>query len=167
MGSLLVREGVERVREAVPMEADRGFEVFFEQVEPPLQRALAATYGPEVGREATAEAMAWAWEHRDRLAGLERPVAYLYRVGQSRVRRRRVRVPFLRAEDRDPQVEPALMKAVAALSGRQRVAVVLVHGYAWRMAEVAELLGVSVSTVQTHLDRGLRRLRTALGEEQE
>jgi RNA polymerase sigma factor (sigma-70 family) len=93
-------------------------------------------------------------------------VAYLYRVGQSRIRRRRVRLPFVRSEYRDPEVEPELMEALRALSGQQRVAVVLIHGYAWTMAEVAELLDVSVSTVQTHLERGLGRLRSQIGEEQ-
>lgn len=160
-----VMEGVRPVLEAESTESEGGFEAFFERVEPPLQRALVAAYGAELGREATAEALAWAWEHRGRLATLDRPVAYLYRVGQSRIRRRRVRVPFLRPDERDPAVEPGLMRAVQALSRQQRVAVVLVHGYDWSMVEVAELLGVSVSTVQTHLERGLRRLRAALGEE--
>jgi DNA-directed RNA polymerase specialized sigma24 family protein len=40
--------------------------------------------------------------------------------------------------------------------------VVLVHGFGWTLREVAELRGVKVTSVQTHLERGLRRLRAAL-----
>ncbi|MGI8514455.1 MAG: sigma factor-like helix-turn-helix DNA-binding protein [Acidimicrobiia bacterium] len=43
--------------------------------------------------------------------------------------------------------------------------VLLVYGYDWRLSEVAETLGVSKSTVQTHADRAMRnpgRARTAL-----
>ena len=52
-------------------------------------------YGADMGREATAEAMAWAYEHWDRVGPMEHQVAYLFRVGQSRTRRlRRRRVVF-------------------------------------------------------------------------
>jgi DNA-directed RNA polymerase specialized sigma24 family protein len=51
------------------------------------------------------------------------------------------------------------------LSERQRIAVVLVHAYGWDRKETADLLGTSPSTLSTHLDRGLRKLRTALGVE--
>jgi len=121
-----------------------------------------ATYGPEAGREATAEAFAWAWEHRDDLESLDYPVRYLYRVAQSRSRRRKVGVLQARNEWAEPWIEPDLMNALRKLSQRQRVAVVLVHGYSWTLAEVAELLGLKVTTVQTHLERGLARLRSHL-----
>jgi DNA-directed RNA polymerase specialized sigma24 family protein len=143
-------------------EVGAAFIDFFAAVEPRLRRALMAAYGPELGRDATAEALAWAWEHRDRLSGLDAPVAYLFRVGQSRARRRKVRIPFVRGEWSEPRVEPQLGAALRRLPERQRVAVVLLHGYGWTMAEVAELFGVKVTTVQTHLDRGLARLRSIL-----
>lgn len=148
---------------AVGTERSRAdFEALIAEVEPPLRRALCAAYGLERGREATAEAVAWAWEHRDRLAEVRQPVPFLYRVGQSRIRRRLVRVPFVRAEHHDPHVEPALAAALRALSRRQRVAVVLVHAYDWTAPEVADLLGISSSSVETHLRRGLRHLRREL-----
>jgi RNA polymerase sigma-70 factor (ECF subfamily) len=49
------------------------------------------------------------------------------------------------------------------LSVRQRQAVVLVNAFGYSHSEVAELLGVSKATVQTHADRGLARLRAHLG----
>ena len=67
------------------------FERFFVEVEPRLRRALVARYGSDRGREATAEALAYAWEHWSRVQAMERPVGYLYRVGQSRTRRWRLR----------------------------------------------------------------------------
>jgi DNA-directed RNA polymerase specialized sigma24 family protein len=43
------------------------FDALFQEVEPQLRRALIARYGVERGREATAEALAWAWQHRSEL----------------------------------------------------------------------------------------------------
>ena len=44
------------------------FTEFVRAVEPRLRIALMARYGPERGREATAEALAYAWEHWERVA---------------------------------------------------------------------------------------------------
>ena len=60
-------------------------------------------------------------------------------------------------------VEPRLPEALSRLSERQRVSVVLVHSLGFTFAETAELLGVSIGTVETHVMRGLRRLRRSLG----
>lgn len=142
--------------------ASEDFVVWCEAVQPRLMVALVATYGPDRGREAVAEALAWAWEHQERLAGLREPVGYLYRVGQSRTRLRRLRTVYARSEWSEPWVEPALKRGLEALSRRQRLAVILVYGYGWTLAEVAELAGLKVTTVQNHLERGLARLRSIL-----
>ena len=139
------------------------FEAFFADVEPRLRRALVAGLGGERGREATAEAMGWAWEHWDRVRSMANPAGYLYRVGRSRTRGRRRPVVFASPADvSTPWVEPGLAPALAALSEQQRVVVVLVHGYGWSQREVADLLDVATSTVQTYLERALGRLRSAL-----
>jgi DNA-directed RNA polymerase specialized sigma24 family protein len=138
------------------------FEAFVAKIEPDLRRALFAVLGVERGREATAEALAWAWEHWSRTTRLDNPTGYLFRVGQSRSRPRKERPVFVRSEWGDPVVEPRLGDALAELSEGQRTAVVLIHGFGWTMREVAELNGISVSTVQTHLERGLKNLREAL-----
>jgi RNA polymerase sigma factor (sigma-70 family) len=65
--------------------------------------------------------------------------------------------------DREPWVEPELPAALSRLSEKQRVVVILIHCFEWTQAEVAELLGVSKSTVQNHLERGLAKLRHKLG----
>jgi len=133
-----------------------------EGVEPRLRRALVAAYGSERGREATAEALAYAWEHWGRLRGAENLIGYLYRVGQSRIRQRKDRPLFVRPDHPEPWFEPALAPALADLSESQRTAVVLVHGFGWTMREVAECTGVKVTSVQNHLDRGLKKLRAAM-----
>jgi RNA polymerase sigma factor (sigma-70 family) len=69
---------------------------------------------------------------------------------------------FVRPQWSDPLVEPALGRALEELTEAQRTAVILVHGFGWRLREVAELTGVKVTSVQTHLDRGMKKLRTAL-----
>ena len=138
------------------------FEAFVGEVEPRLRRAFLAAYGAERGREATAEALAWAWEHWRRVRGMRNAAGYLYRVGQSRTRPRRrafMEAPLAAGE---PWIEPALPGALLALSEGQRTAVVLVHGFGWSLREVAELTGVRRTTVQNHLERGLARLRVAL-----
>jgi DNA-directed RNA polymerase specialized sigma24 family protein len=140
------------------------FEEFVRANEPGLRRALVAAYGGPAGREATAEALAYAWEHWERLAGVDNLPGYLYRVGQSRTRWRRAPVTFAPAVDyQEPVVEPGLARALASLSVRQRTAVVLVHGFGWTLREVAEHTGTQVTTVQNHLERGLAKLRHQIG----
>jgi DNA-directed RNA polymerase specialized sigma24 family protein len=142
-------------------EAD--FERFFTVVQPKLCRALVARYGPDRGKEATAEALAWAWEHWERVALLDNQLGYLYRVGQSKNRKRRQRPVFEVPGETDPVVEPGLARALAALPDRQRVATLLVYGAGWTQAEVARLLGVQPSTVHRNASRGLGALRKAIG----
>ena len=141
------------------------FEHFVAEAGPRLGRALAALYGFEDGRDATAEALAYAWENWHRLQHIANLPGYLFRVGQTRGRRRRQPVASLFdiGECGDYNFEPGLPRALAALTQRQRLAVVLVHGYGYTLREVAELTGVRPTTVQNHLSRGLSRLRSLLG----
>jgi len=139
------------------------FELFVRQTEPQLSRALAAAYGFEDGRDATAEALAYAWEHWHKLQHIANLPGYLFRVGQTRGRSKRQPVLFDVAAEAEHSFEPGLPSALAALSQRQRIAVVLVHGYGYTLREVADLTGVRPTTVQNHLTRGLVRLRTLLG----
>ena len=139
------------------------FREFFESTEPVLRRALVAAYGP-AGVDAAADALAYAWEHWGRVGAMANPTGYLYRVGQSRMRwyRRRSPVVAPRNPASDHWFEPGLGPALAELSRPQRVAVVLCHGFSLTQREVGELLGISASTVQNHLERGLAKLRARL-----
>jgi RNA polymerase sigma factor (sigma-70 family) len=143
------------------------FTDFVRSVGPRLRQSLIAALGPETGREAAAEALAWAWEHWPKLEALDNPAGYLYRLGRNRgtssLRRRPV---FAQPEDDatadDPWVEPGLTAALARLSEMQRVTVLLVHGFGWTQREVAEHFDIAAGTVQVHVERGMARLRNDL-----
>ena len=132
-----------------------------------LRRVLVARYGPEVGVEVAADALAHAWERWDDVARMANPDGYLYRVAQSATRRHlrwRRRPNFPPEEPSSPgDPEPGLPAALAALPEAQRVAVLLVHAHGWSYEEAAEVLGVPVSTVRNHLHRGVAKLRRSLG----
>jgi RNA polymerase sigma factor (sigma-70 family) len=138
-----------------------------ELVEPKLRRALTASFGSQLGKEAAADALAYAWEHWGVVSAKDNPLGYVYGVGRNIARRGARRRPVLLPVDnqRLPRVEPGLPAAIAGLGERQRVVITLVYGYEWSLSEVAELLGTSKSTVQNHAARGLARLRKSLGVE--
>ena len=151
-----------------PVSSLDGFEAFVSAHERRLCQALTAVFGIDRGREAAADAFVYAWEHWDRVAGMVNPAGYLFVVGRDQHRRRflnRLTKPVFDVgpAHRQPWCEPALAVLLAGLSDRERIAVVLVNGFEWSLAEVAELLGVSKSTVQTHAERGMAKLRVGMG----
>lgn len=153
------------LRSATDIDAFRGF---FVESEPRLRQALSATLGTQAGREATADALGYAWEHWERIRPMDNPVGYLYVVGRDRARRllRKPRPVFYPVDSsRLPWVEPSLPGALERLPDRQREVVVLMYCYQWSMSEVAELLGISKSTVQNHAERGLASLRLSIRAE--
>lgn len=153
------------------------FEVFCAQTEPRLRRALVSAFGPDLGRDAAAAALAWAWEHFDQVEAMDNPAGYLWRVGRSSVRtelrRQRWNVGASLGDDRGARphlvpddamaFEPRLHGSLAALSARQRTAVLLVHGHGYSLAETADAMGCRIRTLRHHLDRGLTKLRRDLG----
>lgn len=155
------------VNQALKSEA---FDAFVSDVEVRLRSALMATFGPVDGRAAAVDALSWAWEHWDKVRRLDNPVGYLYRVGRTAARQGQARaVPTI---DRgvhidDPSVSPELVAALANLSGQQRTAVILVHAFGWTHRETAELLEMTPSSVQTHVERGLSRLRDQVDQYRE
>ena len=152
--------------ERMTAKSDRGaFEAFVEAVELRLRIALIAVLGQERGRDAAAAALLYAWENWDRVSAMANPAGYLYRVGRSSQRRRKEPAWMPVPEVVDPVIEPGLPDALATLSEKQRIAVVLVHAYGWSRQETAELTGISLSSLDTHIARGLSRLRNRLGVE--
>ncbi|HUQ39763.1 MAG TPA: sigma-70 family RNA polymerase sigma factor [Acidimicrobiales bacterium] len=138
------------------------FETFVRDHEPRLRRALTGARGALDGRDATAEALAYAWEHWDDVQRMTNPLGYLYRVGQSRTRSRKATPLAPAGVSEMPEGEPELVAALAGLTEPQRVSVFLVHGCGWRQSEVAEVLEITASTVSTHVQRGMARLREVL-----
>jgi RNA polymerase sigma-70 factor (ECF subfamily) len=156
------------VSKVAPEQERLAFEAFADDAGRRLRTVLRAHYGTDVGSDAAAEALAYAWEHWSRVAAMANRVGYLYRVGQSAAAAdlRRGRTPDLPSVP--PQlldaVDPELPRALLQLSGQQRVAVLLVHAHGWTLDEAADALSISRSTLRNHLARGLARLRTLLGE---
>jgi RNA polymerase sigma-70 factor (ECF subfamily) len=142
---------------------DHEFTEFFERLEPRLRQALVALCGSADVHDAAADALAYAWQHWPRVRTMANPDGYVYRVARSRVRTRRIRPVFDGPRWDAPTVEPGLPAALARLPHRQRVAVLLVHGWSWTYEESATVMGISVSTLRNHLARGLERLRKELG----
>ena len=142
-----------------------GFAEFFRVMQPRLSYSLAAAYGFEVGHEATADALTYAWENWSKVRALDNPGGFLYRVGQSKARRYRRSTGLFPAvsEQGMPDIEPGLPRALSVLSPAQRVAVVLIHVMGWSITEAAELIGVDRSTIRRHCERGLSKLRFELG----
>lgn len=143
----------------------RVFTEFARELEPRLRYALVAELGYHRGREAAQDALVYAWEHWDLLEAVANRGGYLYRVAKRRSLRQRRAIPsFVDPPQVDPEmIEPGLASALQRLSGRQRAVVFLVEGLAMTHQETADLLGISRSSVQTHLERALRRLRDELG----
>jgi DNA-directed RNA polymerase specialized sigma24 family protein len=138
-------------------------EDFLREFGPSLERALVARYGFEVGREAAADATAYACEHWPRLEAMDNRVGYLFRVGQSAARRqhRWQRHATLHHEPLtvDSPVDLDLQRALTRLKPEQRIAVLLTYGFGCSHDEVATILGTSTSNVSNHVSRGLTRLR--------
>jgi RNA polymerase sigma-70 factor (ECF subfamily) len=153
---------------SVPVSSLDDFDTFVAAHELRLRQALIAALGIERGRDAAADAFSYAWEHWDRVRGMANPIGYLFVVGRDtyrrRFRNRLAKTAFERGPDNaEPWCEPRLALLLAGLSDRERTAVILVNGFDWSLAEVADLLGVSKGTVQTYAGRGMAKLRGGLG----
>ena len=150
------------------------FAAFFVDAEPQLRRALSAGFGMELGRDATWDALVYGWQHWNRVQSMDNPVGYLFRVGQNLFR---VGQNIARRSPRDragwtveesvgvPWIEPGLEPALRALSDRQRTVVAMIHGFGMSFGDVADLLGLTRSSVQSHERRAMKKLKKALGVE--
>ena len=58
------------------------FTSFVREIEPRLRHSLIPSVGLDAATEATAEALAYGWEHWDRLRQMDNPAGYLYRVAK-------------------------------------------------------------------------------------
>ena len=94
------------------------FATFVQEVELRLRQALTAALGPELGREAAAEALVYGWEHWDRISEMANAAGYLYRVGRSRGGRMKTRTPAPLppvAAERLPWIEPGVARSDTAV----------------------------------------------------
>jgi DNA-directed RNA polymerase specialized sigma24 family protein len=149
---------------------DYDFEAFYAEARTPLARALAVTIGDrDLALEAVDEAMARAFQRWSRVARLDNPGGWVYRVGlnwaTSVLRRRSRPVPgsWRPAPVEAPSpVEPAVFAALAELDVRQRAVVVCRYLLGWSEAETASALSTPVGTVKSRLHRATRHLSQRL-----
>ena len=147
------------------MGSGESFERFFEEFEPVVRRALVGRFGAELGREAAAEAFSVAWAQWERVAIMENPPGYVYRIAQRWAVRQVVRPAPVSGTDRiveDTYRDHELAAALQRLSPRQSEAVILVKGLGLTYEAAARLLGCSRSSIQNHVERALVRLRDHL-----
>jgi DNA-directed RNA polymerase specialized sigma24 family protein len=161
-----VEPDVEPSRET-PTSAGDAFDVLLTRATSRLRRAFVARYGVELGKEALSDTLVWAWEHREQLGGMDNPIGYLYRVGQTSVRaetrrRRRVMLPPEEPYAAPPDRGPELHTALASLTADQRSAVLLVHAHGYSYADAASTLDIPITTLRNHIHRGMNRLRRHL-----
>ncbi len=119
----------------------------------------------EVASDAVAEAFAQCLARGD---AVRSPKAWVwraaFRIAAGELQRRGRLTPLTG----DPAYEMAeqddeLLRALAALPGRQRAALVLRYYAGYDANGIAEILGCSAATVRVHVSRGRKRLETLLG----
>lgn len=128
--------------------------------------------------EVAQEAMLRVWTHAPRWRPLARFRTWLTRVVVNLCLDRKRRAPWVALEAAGEIVDPApgatevseadererlVANAIDGLPARQRTAIVLTYGEGLSNAQVAEILGTTVSAVETLLVRGKQNLRRALG----
>ncbi len=144
---------------------DQGFRRFATEYGRRLCQALIPVAGLDGAHDATSDTLVYAWQHWDRVRGLDNPQGYLYVMARRRVSHRPPGPgPLLPAPAPTelPDVEPQLIEALGQLTEMQRQVVWLVDGFGWGLTEVARLLDISISTVRNHRARGLDHLRAHL-----
>jgi len=129
----------------------------------------------EAAEDLTQETFVRVWLHRDRLDPRQSIRAYLFQIV------RRLAVDLLRRKltenlvgEPDPNqpaaaVDPdafasrdRIRQALSELPEQQRVVFCLSRFDGLRYAEIAQVLGISVKTVEVHISRALKKLRDRL-----
>ncbi len=153
------------------------FEEFFETEHDRLYRALClVTRNRHEAEEIMQDAFLAMWARWDPIsANVGDPAAYLYRTAMNAFRRRHRRaalaarkaVGLTPADDGIRRVEEqeAIVRVLAALTPKQRAAIVLTNFLDFTAEEAGGFLGLSPGAVRTLASRGRSELRRQAGEE--
>jgi DNA-directed RNA polymerase specialized sigma24 family protein len=168
-GPVVVPEAIDRAHPGLPP-----FETWYRVVHPRIVATLTLATGRyDEAAEAADEAMARALERWDRVARMDRPDGWAYRVAfnvvRSRLRRRALERRLLHRAAPVQRTMPApageAWSAVRFLSRRQREVIVLRYIADLPRAEIAHVLGISEGTVGSTLFDASRTLRTLLDDD--
>ncbi|HEU5429002.1 MAG TPA: SigE family RNA polymerase sigma factor [Actinocrinis sp.] len=152
------------------------FDAFFAAHYHELARfAYLLTGEHDAADDVTAEALAEAWKNWVRVAGADRPLAYVRRIVANLAADRTARLVRERrnwrlwsagrsehadAPDADAAVD--LRRALLRIPARKRACVVLRYYYGLSEQETAATLGIAVGTVKSQSARGLQELARQL-----
>ena len=152
------------------VEASADFESFFRAERPRLFGSmLLITGSSHEADELVQEAFFKIWERWDRVGSMESPTGYLYRTALNAQRstyRRAVRAakrtlspppspdPFTAVAARDE-----VLRALGAMTPRQRTAVVLTELHGYDTDEAARAMGIRPGTVRVLVSKGRAALR--------
>lgn len=146
--------------------------VFCDDIRGRLVQALTLYCGNrQVGEELAQEALARVWERWPKVAAMEAPEAWTFRVGMnlanSAFRRRMAERRALArsgtaggAPEPDVASAAAVREAVAALPPRQRAVIIARYFLDHSVDETASLLGCAPGTVKATTSHALAALRT-------
>jgi RNA polymerase sigma-70 factor (ECF subfamily) len=149
------------------------FETFFEQESARLFRALClVTRNRSIAEELTQDAFVRTYERWNRVSELSDPQGYLYRTAMNAFRswlrrsalatKRTIRLLPLDDGIAAVDGDDVVVRALAALSERQRAAVVLIDLLGYSSEEAGSMLGIRASTVRTHVARAHGDLRRSM-----
>jgi RNA polymerase sigma-70 factor (ECF subfamily) len=120
------------------------------------------------------EAFLRMWERWDRVGEMDNPAGYLYRtaLNLNRKRIRRAGVAIRRAVGLGPgrdslvdiETRDAVVRALGALTPRQRESVVLVDLLDYSSEEAGKLMGIKAATVRVLASKGRAVIRQTAGE---
>ena len=156
--------------------ADLTFDEFFETHRDRLFSALwLLCHDRHEAEELAQDAFLKLWERWEQIRGLDDPTGYLYRTALNlyRNRRRRAALALRRLVRAAPAPDPiaavddrdAVVRALGALTPRQRSALVLTDLLDMTSKEAARALGVRASTVRVLAARARAALRDEIGGE--
>ena len=151
-----------------------GFDVFFESEHERLFGALYLMTGNRAEAEDLMQlAFLKVWEKWSYVQGLENPTGYLYRTAMNAYRsgRRRALVAARRMAGFAPRPDPLdqvderheVDRVLAALTPRERMAIVLCELLEYPQEEAAEVMHIAASTLRVLLARAKERARRELG----
>jgi DNA-directed RNA polymerase specialized sigma24 family protein len=170
----MVPTGTDEAGQPVVLSNDpESFDSWYAREHPRLVATLLLSTGDiELAAEGADEACTRALEKWDQVSIMESPTGWAFRVALNHARRTARRRSFehrifLRRAKEVPVPAPAgeVWQVVSALPPRQREVVVLRHIADLREAEIAEMLGISRSTVSSTLSDAHDRLGHLLDDE--
>lgn len=150
-------------------DAPLDYETFYRrELRPMVALAAAVTGDHRQAEDIAQDALVRAYHHWDRIAGYDKPGAWLRRTtinlalsARNRARRR-LTVELASRFGREnevglgpaPAVHDDVWSAVRRLPGQQRAAIALHYLEDRPVAEIAEILGCAENTAKVHLHRG-------------